>query len=474
MRILLVDQDPDLLRLQKLALTQIPSVTVVDAHSISDAIHEVRSGVPLACIIADAQVSGASVSELLTVLQTVEPRPAFVLCSVTPLAQIPALSNFEIDAHLPKTDLAQKLAPLVRSLLKALPPAPDQRKSDYVPLPVHLVSRLDRLPTDIYIHLSHRYVHVFRKDDTLQPDELKKYSTRGLEELHIRLEDLESFTHAFVRNHLADMNLQTPLLASGIREVANRTKDQDKKTILEELASTVENSKQVGLGVGEVLKFTETAYPKIQKALGQLAIKPEIESAIRATVALTVESVRWNRNLESLFEQTLGRQERSCGLHATLVAHVACRIAHRMGWKSASTRHKLCLAAFLHDITLTSDRLSDFQSYDDFLAEAGSLSAEEKAAFESHPEEAAKIALQMELPPPDVETILRQHHESPAGGGMPENIGYQQFHPLAAVFVLAEDWVMASETETLADFAKHNAAHYDYPLFRELLRKLRE
>ena len=470
MRILILDPDAAFSRICKLTLSRVPKLEFLESQTLEEAAQALQASSPIDCVISE-NLKDTRASDISGLLAGIEPRPALVICSDIPVS---ASAAPQIDGMVLKNEASQKLYPVVAGLLNGKIPPPEARGSDYVALPIDLVYQADRLAADLYLRINHRFIHVFRKDEPLRPEEIKKYSEKGLEQLYVKLEDLDSFVEAYLRNHLSDVALQGPIQSTNIRDAASRVDDQQRKQVLESLAKTVEQARDVGLGINEVLKFSKETYPRIQRAIGVLPLTPEIESAIRATVTLTIDSVRWNKNLNEIFIRTIGREDRSGGLHSTLVAHVACRIAYKMGWKSHSSRHKLCLAAFLHDITLTSEALSSIQSYDEFLMVAPKLSAEEKGLFESHPEDAAQLALGMTLPPPEVETILRQHHETPGGGGFPAGLHYRQFHPLAAVFVVAEDWVLASESVSAADFIKDRAARYDFPLFREMLKTLRE
>lgn len=478
MRVLLVDESADIRRLARLMLEKRWGAEVEEAQGLQTALRIIKEQPRFDCVISDAQESEASAAELLQLVRQHPHPPLFILCSATPIQELSAIQPADLDGYLPKHELAQKLLPLLQSLFKAQVGAPEERHGDYVPLPMSLVSRIDRMPTHVYLHLGHRYVHVFREGDTLQPNDIQKYVDKGLKILHVKLDDLEKFTDAFFKNHVAAATIQQPVRAADVRKASETTQDSEKKAALAELARIMEKAKQVSLGVGDLIPFTEEAYSTVQRALGVLDVTPDIESAIRATVQLALESVRDTPLLKESFDTILSRSEKSAGLHSVVIGHAACRIADRMGWKSPATRYKLCLASFLHDLTLRSERVAGFADYEEFLLEAGSLTPEEKAQYENHPLDAAELALKMSMPPPDMDLILSQHHELPSGEGFPNKIQYQAFHPLAAVFVIAEDWVLYIQREghnsSLAGFAKSRAARYDYPLFREMLLKLRE
>jgi CheY-like chemotaxis protein len=478
MRVLWVDDNADVRRLARLTLEKNLGATVEEAADPLEAIRLIQAQPAYDVIVSDYDMGQSTGADLLKEVRKLTHPPLFVMCSSSPLSELKDVESGNLDGFVPKHELSQKLIPTLRTLLPSQVPPPDQRQDDYVSLPISLVSRIDRMPTHIYLHLSHRYVHVFREGDTLQPQDIEKYAQKGLKTLFVKHEDLDRFVDAFLKNYAAASAAQKPVHAADVLKASVAATDTEAKAALHDLAVMMEKAKQVSLGVGNLISFTEEAYSTVQGALQILKISPDVESAIKATVQLSLEAIRNSPNLKELFQEILANPNRSSGLHATVVGHVACRIAYCMGWKSPATRYKLCLAAFLHDITLRSEKVAALAGHEDFLMAAGSLSDEEKAQYENHPIEAAALALGMSLPPPDVDLILSQHHELPGGGGFPEGINYQGFHPLAAIFVIAEDWVLYTQKErqnaSSAEFAKSRARKYDYPLFREMLLKLRE
>ncbi|MGZ3687952.1 MAG: HD-GYP domain-containing protein, partial [Bdellovibrionota bacterium] len=144
--------------------------------------------------------------------------------------------------------------------------------------------------------------------------------------------------------------------------------------------------------------------------------------------------------------------------HSTLLSYLACGIASQMKWGSETTFHKLNLAAFLHDIQLKNQELAEMNTLAE-AEEAKKFTPEELKAYKTHPIEAAAAAKEFTEVPPDVDTIIVQHHERPDGTGFPRGLTHTYIAPLAAVFIVAHE---------LTQYALKHPNDFDTQKFIEL------
>jgi len=63
--------------------------------------------------------------------------------------------------------------------------------------------------------------------------------------------------------------------------------------------------------------------------------------------------------------------------------------------------------------------------------------------YSNHPAQAAALVKLWPDIPPELDTIIIQHHERPDGSGFPAGLTHQKIIPLAAIFIVAEDLVNA-------------------------------
>jgi response regulator RpfG family c-di-GMP phosphodiesterase len=110
-----------------------------------------------------------------------------------------------------------------------------------------------------------------------------------------------------------------------------------------------------------------------------------------------------------------------------------------MKWGSDTTFNKLTLASFLHDICLTNNDLAAISTLEELDKEKAKFTKQEYDEFKQHPVFAAEMAKKMSEVPPDVDVIIRQHHEKPDGTGFPRGLGHAYIAPLACVFIVAHD-----------------------------------
>ena len=118
--------------------------------------------------------------------------------------------------------------------------------------------------------------------------------------------------------------------------------------------------------------------------------------------------------------------------HSLMVSYIACAIANNMDWESKDTKMKLTMASFMHDITLNDHQLAKISNLrtidqDDF-------DDEEIKELKDHPLDAAKIIAKLPDFPPDIDTIVAQHHELPDGSGFPRGLTHSNINPLSCVF----------------------------------------
>jgi HD-GYP domain-containing protein (c-di-GMP phosphodiesterase class II) len=134
------------------------------------------------------------------------------------------------------------------------------------------------------------------------------------------------------------------------------------------------------------------------------------------------------RAIEALFSRA-SAGDRMFRVHALHVAALSIRIGAALGLRPKELE-TLALAAKLHDV----GKLTIPSS---ILAKPGPLDDEEWAAMRRHPAEGARLVAPY-LPSPDVQAIIRSHHERWDGAGYPDGLRAEQI-PLGARIVAVVD-----------------------------------
>jgi HD-GYP domain-containing protein (c-di-GMP phosphodiesterase class II) len=167
--------------------------------------------------------------------------------------------------------------------------------------------------------------------------------------------------------------------------------------------------------------------------------KPEVRKLIRSQVDLTYQLIQQSPRLEQILQGMKDNERGYIANHSLMVAFVACGIANQMHWNAKTTGEKLILASFLHDLLFTDHDLAAVTTLDQLDTER--FTVEQIAEYKRHPTTNSDLAKNLAELPPDVDTIILQHHESPDGEGFPRGLSAQQIAPLSAVFIVAHDIV---------------------------------
>lgn len=311
----------------------------------------------------------------------------------------------------------------------------------YCRIRTRLLLSVSPLKADVFIRLSDtHYVKLFAQGDVFDRQDLEKYTLKkGVEYLFLKHES----TDEFVEKYRAEL---AKLLRS-------------EKTPVDELISA-----------------SDTLHEAAQELVSTLGFTPKIQELARTQVDLTIRTMARSRRLSELLDRFRAGHGKYINSHSTLVALVACGIAARMDWASETTYQKLCLAAFLHDITLSNHELAKIPSLKSLEAVAENFTAREFREYKFHPIQAADLVKQMTQILPDVDSIILQHHEWPDGSGFPRGITHSHIHPLASAFIIAHDVVRKmiepGSTTTLESYATENQGRFSAGHFKKIMRTL--
>lgn len=209
-------------------------------------------------------------------------------------------------------------------------------------------------------------------------------------------------------------------------------------------------------------------------------VGPFVVNELKEQVDQVMIQVKKNTKLKSLFKQVkIDRSADSYILtHTGLIINISAAICIKMDWSSDKTLEKFVYAAYLHDMTLSARadlaRIDTFQKLE-ILKET--LSEEDYKLVFEHPNMAAKVVSSFNEVPPDVEIMIRQHHELPNQTGFPNSCGHQKITPLSAVFIVAHnlaDFIIEHPKWTMEDFVKKYRSRLHGSHFTKIMRLLSE
>lgn len=284
------------------------------------------------------------------------------------------------------------------------------------------------LKGDVYIRLnSDKFVKLFREGDVFEYADMEKYTVnKGVEYLYIRREQCREFT----------------------------------QKLIVELETVLKTGK---LSIEGTTKLTESVHEAVQELISNVGFTKEVQELVKTQVQIAMKALGKEPNLADLMRKFQSMEGLYISSHSTLCALLACGLAVELQWGSAPTFYKLTLAAFLHDITLSNHELAALKGIDELDAAKDQFTAQEQKEYREHPIKASEMTRKMTEVPPDVDTIIRQHHERPDGTGFPGGLEHKYIAPLSSLFIVAHD---------LADYAIEAKMNFNIETFLQTAREV--
>lgn len=366
----------------------------------------------------------------------------FILCSSEAPSSIAELRGQAIAAYVSKPfnlrSLLEALAKIPQLGAKDAPTAP---KSSYCRVRISTLLRSGLLYGDLYLRLGEdRYVKVMKSGDAFDQGDAGRFQLKDLEFLYVRREDVEQFVSSYLKN-LAPV------------------------TRAKEIPLEVEF--QVATGTTEMIR-------ELFQAFGW---DGTVEKIVKENVALALKSMRHQEGLSGILSKLEKDPASYFASHSTTLAYVTCAIAQSLDWTSDFTFHKLTLASFLHDASLADGLLNKKEELEDKIKTDRFYRDDPDAAkYRTHPIDMAETVRKWAAVPPDVDSIILQHHETPHGEGFPYRVDSTRIQPLSALFIIAEDlvdqWYATGAAFNVHDFLESRAERYHGGHFKKVFQAL--
>ena len=419
----------------------------------------------------------------------------------------------------PNKDLLQHLGNMIKHLFREFQ-APPSTVIQFCTIQPKLLFHANPLPGPVYVKLTEeKYVRVLLPNAEFDTSDYEYFFTkRKFTALSVKKEHCLLFASKIYQNLraslLAPIAPIAPSIVSADPAEENKKKLEalkNKAKLLQEALSEVVEIKGAAAGPStpaippapsaanqEAIKRKAQQILELQKArqlektLGDelekilsvskgMGFSPEVQELTKKSVMGTIQMVRTAPGLSDLLRQMTKEKDKYISSHSMLLAYMSCAIASQLEWRSEPTYQKLTLASFLHDSTLENQALARVQTLAELAAVKEQFTPQELKDFRLHPITASQIATKFSEIPPDVDSIIAQHHELPNGEGFPRGLSHSRMGPLAAVFIVAHDLVSrllkdprnmsdATATQrTIEQFAHDTEVKYHVGNFRKIL-----
>lgn len=463
MKILIVEDEPEILEL----LVDVVDSALSEGEAIGAAGYEsalkALKKETFAAVFSDQNMPDGTGGQLYTYLQSQKPNTPFILCSSDSPDHVPELKNQIIFGHIEKPNIVEPVLELIAKIesLPAPTPEEDSRAIDRAPIAnsaqeagtivpdyhrIRLRSfvKTNIIPCNVYVKLSKKkYVKVLNSNDTFGTEEFDRYHSKKITHLYVKREDGVPFLN----------NLAKTVLA--LLHAAKQTSDSGKK-----------------------ISASEESIKTIQEVVNNVGITPAVQELAKANIELAVSTVKAAPEIRELMKKFEINIDEYIASHSNAISYLSCYLLSMMKWQSDSGFYKLSLAAIMHDITLENNDLAAIQTLQELDKQKTIFTKPELEEYRTHPLQAAELVRKMENMPPDVDSIVSQHHERPDSSGFPHSISSIRIAPLSAIFILAHELAGAIAEEkdafSIRDFLERAKKKYTAGQFRKIIQEAQE
>ncbi|HPI40809.1 MAG TPA: response regulator [Pseudobdellovibrionaceae bacterium] len=399
-KVLVVEDDLDVQEVIELLIQSNYDAEVTLAADGNEALNILKQNIKFDIITSDLNMPKVKGDQLYFELRKFDSVTPFILVSSEPLSNYESFKNPINLFHLDKPFTDEELKNIFTKALSNIVKTPTQ---EYIPIKLSVLIKIQEVHVPVYIKISeNKYVKVLNEDAIFDSKELSRFEKKHTELLYIKKENF----HQFLTQH-------QKLVFS--------------KDAWSEL-NCIELSKELSIDLD-----------LISKASKLFGWSPEVIELANKNIGKVIQLT--DKNIKFVKVMEIFKTEKNIRLatHSIILTYLMTDIARKLAWGSELTFQKLAFAAILHDIDLDEDLFVAKQT----LLQEGDLkgfpeTTELKRILE-HSNNAATLVLNWPLCPPDVDIIIRQHHEKPDGTGFPAGIRSQKISPLSALFILSED-----------------------------------
>lgn len=425
MKILLIDDEPDVLDLLQLLISlEFSDAVILSAMNGLEAMEKVKTHPDITMVFCDYNMPKMNGGAFFSEFRKIHPSTPFLLVSSEDPEKHGEFKNAKHFHHIDKP-FSDKI--IYNKILQITSGAPEPVKTqDYVAIDLELLFRLKKVNCALYLKISSdKFVKVIHSGSEFSVSEVDRFRSKNIEELYVERFEFENFIKDFKKNVFSQMAWE-------------KAKTQDKIDVL----------------AGDM--------SLVQKASKIFGWSPQVIQLAQENISVVINVLKTETAFDKLNDLLKNQRNKKLTSHTMILAIMLTDIGKRLNWDSNKTIEKLTFAALLHDLTLDDDLFADKQTLimaDDFTA---LKTTPEGNALFNHPINAAQLTLNWPLCPPDVDVIIRQHHERPDGQGFPLELPAFKISPLSALFIMCEDVIYHSYVEPDADLKAYFLARREF------------
>jgi len=400
MKILIVDDEKDICEIIEFLVQDIFPVGTqsILASSGNEAIKMIGDQQDIDLCICDHNMADGMGPEVLKYLINQKSKIKFVLCSTVIPRDLP--SEYPADhvfSNIQKPDIGIGVDRLFHLVEKSAQEKSNACPEEYIPVTLHVLALMEKLPADIYIRMSdNKYIKCINQSEQFSIKDQEKYTQKLIKELYIKKGD------------------QIPSINEIILDTVQKIMERRNLSLEDKMS--ISHSQLL-----ELIKFT--------------GITPELAEASKKIIMQSVSYLMKSSQVSHFWQEMNMLGEYPSRLY-TLHSMLASMVVKKLQWSSEATMYKLTLSSFLQDIALDSIPLMEICDSQEFAEKKSNFTPAEVKTFFEHPIKATEILTSFKEIPPDIDRILLEQHEMPDGSGFPRKLNANQLGALTCVFIL--------------------------------------
>lgn len=439
MEVLCYIEQEQLLQMVSFAIESQLSVQVTEVQVMADAMSVLMDDREIDLLVLEDNIQAI---KLLKYFSSIESKIPIIFVGGGAEQLVSAFPDLQLKSVVRPPDVVGKIVDLVRKTLNEKPAGPGPNP-DFVRVRIEVLLKVLPLLSDAYIRLSDiKYVKMFKEGTNFDGNEVQRsLKKKGVRYLYLKKTEISEF--------LSRVKVEIDKLTHMTERV-----DQDSS-----------------------LDITQGTHELVMELSDRLGFTKEVQEIAKKNVELTLNRLGSHPKLNKILE-LVGRDPRQyISSHSVVVAHLACSLARIMGWPSETTFAKLTFAAYFHDFSLRNENLAKVQSLAELDSSPISFSEKDRADFKNHPLAGSQVIQHFAEIPPDVDTVIMQHHERPDGKGFPRGLTAAQIAPLSSIFIVAHDmanyFAKVGKSGDLNGFIQSVQDLYSARHFKQIVQKLK-
>jgi response regulator RpfG family c-di-GMP phosphodiesterase len=439
-KVLIVDDSEDIVEILSFYLEEaLGSLEILKAYSGKAASILIDQNPDLSFVICDYNMPNGNGGEVFTHFRKTS-KNIFIVHSSDSLEMHPEFNGAENLKYLPKPMELSEFRQTIHESIDNVPSLTSEQIS-FVAVSLTLLRRMGKTPTPMYYKLSeNNFVRACHENHIFDEAEINKLEIRKISRLYIE--------RALFSKFLTDF--------------------QSRFTAIVDKA-IAENAPEAGAIARSSLAFLE-------QARDQLGLTPEIQTLTNKNITIVLTLLEKNPHFKNVLNEWKSSEDSFFADRSTLIALIATSISTKLKWVSELTSQKLVFASMLHDVSLTPEERRNQQQL--IAAVKDPLKSRDKAtqSYRQHSIFSAEVVRKWPLCPPDVDTIIAQHHESADGQGFPMKLNHTRIAPLSTVFILSQDLadyvIQSGGKKKLNEWINERRKHYDHGEFKKVFQVL--